>query len=251
MITENIHTTTSMLASNDLPDVKSNRRAFMKRLGLGAVGAAVMGAAEGDFSEAYAQSIAPSDVVQFALNFEYLGATYYLTAVTGQGLSAGDMGANPGQVIGGTRSNFQSAVIGAFAAELAVDERNHTEVLRAALTANGITPISMPTIDISNSFTALAKASGVALPFSPYTSDMNFLLGAFILEDVCVTALKGSAALLMGSPYLATAARFPRRGSLPSRCNQNVLVRNGAIQSASGKQYNGHCADTISVGELR
>ena len=198
--------------SHELPiDLAAGRRAFIKTLGLGVAGAAVFGAAEGDFSEAYAQSIKPSDVVQFALNFEYLGATFYLTALTGQGLSAADIGPAPGQVTGGAQNSFQSPVVQALATELAIDERNHTEVLRAALAANGVTPISRPAIDIGMSFTSLARLAGVVGPtgtFSPYTSDTNFLLAAFIFEDVCVTALKGSAALLMGSPYLATAAGF-------------------------------------------
>lgn len=192
-------------------DLHAGRRAFFKTLGLGAVGAAVLGAADGNFSAANAQSIAPSDVVQFALNFEYLGATFYLTALTGSGLSAADIGPNPGVVTGGAQNSFTSPVVQAFATELAIDERNHTETLRAALTANGITPISRPAIDIGTSFTTLARAAGVVSStgtFSPYVSDMNFLLAAFIFEDVCVTALKGSAALLMGSPYLATAAGF-------------------------------------------
>ena len=192
-------------------DLKAGRRDFFKTLGLGAVGAAVFGAAEGNFSEAYAQSIAPSDVVQFALNFEYLGATFYLTAVTGQGLSAADIGPNPGQVTGGSQNSFQSPVVQALAVELAIDERSHTEVLRAALSANGITPISRPALNIGTAFSSLAQAAGIVGPggtFSPYVSDMNFLLGAFVFEDVCVTALKGSAALLMGSPFLRPARRW-------------------------------------------
>ena len=247
-------------------NLKAGRRAFMKTMGLGALGTAVLAAADGNFSEAHAQSFTPSDIIQFALNFEYLGATFYLTAVTGQGLSAADIGSNPGQVTGGSQNSFQSPVVQALAVELAIDERSHVEVLRAALTANGITPISRPALNIGTAFTSLAQAAGIVGPtgtFSPYVSDMNFLLGAFVFEDVCVTALKGSAAMLMGSPYLSTAAGFLgveayQAGAIRTllfamaQTNQQVANDTSAIaqtRSALANQGNPN-ADDIGIGSL-
>ena len=228
-------------------DVKAGRRAFMKTLGFGVLGTAVLAAADGNFSEANAQTFAPSDIVQFALNFEYLGATFYLTAVTGQGLSAADIGSNPGQVTGGSQNSFQSPVVQALAVELAIDERSHVEVLRAALTANGITPISRPALNIGTAFSSLAQAAGIIGPggtFSPYVSDMNFLLGAFVFEDVCVTALKGSAAMLMGSPYLATASGF-----LGVEAYQAGAIRTLLFQMAQTNQQVAN--DTSAIAQTR
>ena len=228
-------------------DLKAGRRSFMKTLGFGALGTAVLAAADGNFSEAHAQSFAPSDIVQFALNFEYLGATFYLTAVTGQGLSAADIGPNPGQVTGGAQNSFQSPVVQALAVELAIDERSHVEVLRAALTANGITPISRPALNIGTAFSALAQAANIVGPggtFSPYVSDMNFLLGAFVFEDVCVTALKGSAAMLMGSPYLATASGF-----LGVEAYQAGAIRTLLFQMAQTNQQVAN--DTSAIAQTR
>ena len=247
-------------------DLKAGRRAFMRTMGLGALGTAVFAAADGNFSEANAQSFAPSDIAQFALNFEYLGATFYLTAVTGQGLSAADIGSNPGQVTGGSQNSFQSPVVQALAVELAIDERSHVEVLRALLTANGVTPISRPALNIGTAFTSLAQAAGIVGPtgtFSPYVSDMNFLLGAFVFEDVCVTALKGSAAMLMGSPYLATLSGYLgveayQAGSIRTmlfgmaQTNQQVANDTSAIaqtRSALANQGNPN-ADDIGIGSL-
>ena len=225
-------------------DLAAGRRAFIKSIGASAIGAAVFGAAEGNFSEANAQSVSDIAIANFALNFEYLGATYYLTALTGQGLSASDIGASPGYVSGGRQVNFQSPIVQSAALNFAVDERRHVETLRAAL---GAQAISRPNLDIGNAFTAAARAAGIINPspasnsfFDPYGSDNNFLLGAYIFEDVCVTLLVGSAALLQSKAVLAIAAGFLGvegyqagiiRTLLFAQQNQTLVNYTGAISN--------------------
>jgi hypothetical protein len=182
------------------PEIREQgRRAFLKTAGLGAVG--VLGAGM-LAKEAHAQrgSLDPA-VLNFALNLEYLEAEYYLRAI-GQTLSTTDAGAGAGAVNGGTTVSFATADFAAYAQEIAADELAHVRFLRAAL---GTAAVSRPVIDLSGAFAAAGAALG--LPgFNPFANELSFLLGAFVFEDVGVTAYKGGARLLTNKDYLEAAA---------------------------------------------
>ena len=188
-------------------DMAAGRRAFVSSLGFGAVGAAIFGATP---QEAAAQGApTPLQVLTLALNLEYLEAEFYLHAYTGVGLPAQDIGPTPGQVSGGRKVAFKDPGVQAYAAEIATDEQHHVEFLRAAIAGTGATVISRPALNIGTSFTAAARAAGLIGPretFDAYASDMNFLLAAYIFEDVGVTAYHGGAKYLIGTPYLSPAA---------------------------------------------
>ncbi len=143
-------------------DMREARRTFLTGLGAGAIGAAVFGAAEGSFTEAHAQSMTDVNVLNFALNLEYLEASFYLNAVTGQGLSASDMGPNPGTVTGGAQVPFAIPIVKSYAVEIATQERTHVEFLRSAL---GGSAAPMPNLNIgtglNDAFTQVAVAAGV------------------------------------------------------------------------------------------
>jgi hypothetical protein len=114
-----------------------------------------------------------------------------------------------GAVTGGSKVPFTTVTVGSYAVETAVEEGKHVRILQTAL---GSLAVAQPAINISASvggaWPTLATAAGVAggATFSPYASDANFLVGAYVFEDVGVTAYHGAASLITSSSNLATAA---------------------------------------------
>jgi hypothetical protein len=121
-------------------DLDAGRRAFFRNVGLGAVGAAVLGSGLGIPSEAQAQAIDDADILNFALNLEYLEAEFYLRAAFGRGLRDDDVSGQGelGPVSGGRRVNFATRQVRNYAEEIARDEENHVQFSVVHLVVPGL-----------------------------------------------------------------------------------------------------------------
>ncbi|MEI5676608.1 MULTISPECIES: ferritin-like domain-containing protein [Nocardioides] len=188
---------------------ETDRRIFLKSAGVAGLGA-VGGAALTGAATTSASAAAPSDgaVLNFALNLEYLEAEFYQQAAFGRSL--GDRltsgKGRKGGVTGGRKVDFDTPRIAKAAREIAGDELAHVKFLRTAL---GGAKVARPQINLRSSFTAAARAAGLieeGQTFDPFANENNFLLAAYIFEDVGVTAYKGAAPLISNKTYLEAAA---------------------------------------------
>ncbi len=192
-----------------------SRRSFMAGAGMMATAACVTGCSGGDTlplpqtptgsTTTPPTGLTDADYLNFALNLEYLEAEFYLRAATGVGLNIADSGNITSQTTGGSQVPSLSVLQQEYINEIAQNELDHVRFLRNAL---GVAAVAAPPIDFAASFGALATAAGLPSTFTPFSSYGNYLIGAFIFEDVGVTAYHGAALLLTSKTNLSAAAEI-------------------------------------------
>jgi len=174
------------------------RRAFAASLTAGAAGLWATSAG------VEAQTITDTDILNFALNLEYLEAEFYTVVSSGRTIDQAPFNigitgvGTPGPTTGAAQLTFSDPILNATVTEIAYDERAHVQLLRTAL---GSAAVAKPAIDF-----APAAVNSVA----------RFLQVARVLEDVGVTAYGGAAPLLTSRDILATAARIALTEALHS-----------------------------------
>ena len=202
-----------------LDSVIHTTRRKMLSIGASSLAALALGATARS-AEAQAAKYSDADILNFALNLEYLEANFYYLAAFGTTIDVANAASTaagaplikltgtvgtPGTVSGGSQVPFTTITVASYAIETAVEEGKHVELL---LTALGASAVAQPALNLGSSFPALATAAKIpnGASFSPYAADNDFLVGAYVFEDVGVTAYHGAASLLTVSSNLSTAA---------------------------------------------
>lgn len=186
--------TTKTEALRDLVSNQVTRRDFARRTMTGTLVAA--GAlALGNPAELFAQSVTDTDILNFALNLEYLEAEFYTVATTGKRIAeigievTGD--GREGATTGGAKVSLDPTTQ-VVADQIALDEQNHVTFLRAALRSSAV---AKPAINL--------EALGLG-----FRNQAEFLTLARAFEDLGVSAYGGAAGLIDNTLILQAAARI-------------------------------------------
>jgi hypothetical protein len=201
-----------------LDNVIANRRALLVGGGAALAALAMPGIAKAANT---VTAFGDTDILNFALNLEYLEANFYYLAAFGTNISTANTLYPTGAMVQGITGTgtqgtvtvkatpkvpFANLAVASYAAETAVEEGKHVAFLRSAL---GSLAVAQPQIDLMTAFNTLAAAALIGPTFDPFLNDANFLIGAYIFEDVGVTAYHGAAPLFTtgstGKTYLAAA----------------------------------------------
>lgn len=186
----------------DIVSASTDRRSLLKKLGYAGAALTAAGTLGSLPLGADPANPTPFDIVQFALNLEYLEAEFYSVATTGKTLQQSGIDVSgPGEAETTTmygKVNFSNNFLNTSAVvkSIAADEVSHVKFLRAALKSFGQTPVGKPAINLD----ALA-GFGASLKDEP-----SFLLLARVFEDIGVSAYSGAAAYLAPAPAVLTAA---------------------------------------------
>lgn len=182
----------------------SSRRDFARKLGFGAVmfcasalgGGATAGPASGGRGRAASAALTDEDIMNFALNLEYLEAEFYLRAARNTSLVK--MGViSEADTTGPTTGGKMVPNLGSDSAEfiaraVGTDEVNHVKFFRSAL---GSAAVKKPPINLD------------ALGFG-FGSTADFLKLARIFEDTGVSAFNGAIGLLSDKGHREAAAKI-------------------------------------------
>ena len=193
---------------NGVAAASPNRRSFLTKIG---IAGAALSATRGTGIAQSGTGPTDADILNFALNLEYLEAEFYTMVTTGKTidqLGIGITGAGTaGGTTGGAQVNFGSSNVqiaySNIANQIASDERAHVTLIRTALTGAGATPVAKPAINLN----------ALGLGFAGIN---DYLQLARVFEDIGVTAYAGAAPLITSKAILGYAARIAQAESAHS-----------------------------------
>lgn len=180
----------------NLLDASPNRRKLLRTLGIAGAMAGAVAVTKGPLQAQ--SSFTDFDILNFALNLEYLEAEFYTVATTSKTIAQLGLTVSGAGVSGPTQGGTYVPMPGPMAKiamQIASDERTHVTFIQTAILSLGGSPIAKPAINLN------------ALGFGFATTN-DFLKLARIFEDIGVTAYGGAAPLIKSSTVLGYAARI-------------------------------------------
>lgn len=196
-----------------------NRRNFMAALGAaGAAGTALVSSKRTPRpSVVEAAGPTQADVLNFALNLEYLEATFYSFITQGTDLPT-TLTAGSGTVYNQlAKVTFPTQQITDLMNELYFDELSHVKALLSVL---GPLAVARPTLDLLGTNNAKTATATITAP--------NAISYARLFEDVGVTAYAGAATMLSGA-YLTSAAQILAVEGFHSGALRLVEIQNSTV----------------------
>ncbi|QNI30266.1 ferritin-like domain-containing protein [Alloacidobacterium dinghuense] len=204
--------------------VTGSRRTFLKGAGIAGVGLATGAVVSGRLfsreQSVHAAAYSDAEILNFALNLEYLEAEFY--AMSTYGATLVRLGVikeedESGPTTGGQRvPGFAASPAADMATALRTDEIDHVLYLRAALGSNAV---KKPAIDLN------------ALGYG-FASTHSWMELARQFEDVGVSAYLGAAPLISSSTYLAAAAAILATEAQHSGSVRFACIMNGVTSPA-------------------
>lgn len=198
-----------------------DRRKFATRVGFAGLGVAATTMLGGNLGKLHAATtITDTDILNFALNLEYLEGEFYSMASFGATLA--ERGIIPQSAVGGPTTGgkmvpqFGSSPVAYIASALRDDEADHVTFLRKAL---GSAAVKKPTINLD------------ALGFG-FNNMTEFLQLSRVFEDVGVSAYAGAAPLLKNSTFVDAAARILATEAQHSGAIRTSVIRFGISSAA-------------------
>lgn len=196
-----------------------NRRGFLRNIALASAATAAVGViAKSGSAQDGTPAITDADILNFALNLEYLEAEFYTVATQGRTIDQVGIGitgsGTQGPTTGGKQVTFPDQITSDIANQIATDERAHVALIRGALSAAGATPIARPAINLT--------ALGIG-----FNNVTEFLQLARAFEDVGVTAYAGAAPLITDKMILGVGARIAEVESEHASAVRQLVARMG------------------------
>lgn len=197
-----------------------DRRKLMKRAGLAGAGLVAMSTVGGVLAHAQdsaaMSAVSDTDILNFALNLEYLEAEFYLMAAWGTNLvKLGILteSETTGPTTGGNMVNFSGSSFAYVGAGLRADEVDHVVYLRSTL---GSVAVKKPAINLD------------ALGFG-FSSVDDFFKLSRQFEDTGVSAYLGAAPLISSKTYLTAAAAILATEAQHSGYVREICVSQGIV----------------------